>query len=57
MAAVSAWTARETFRVHMKDLGNKSAQPVPKVQYETLREQALRDSKHPHAASASAPHA
>ncbi|RYF62639.1 MAG: MFS transporter, partial [Comamonadaceae bacterium] len=41
IAAVSAWTARETSRVHMNDLGDKHAVPVPEAEYLRLREQAL----------------
>jgi MFS family permease len=41
VAAISAWTARETYRIHMLDLGNKSAVPVPKAEYDRLRQQAL----------------
>jgi MFS family permease len=45
VAAISAWTARETFRVHMHDLGNKNAVPVPKDEYERLREQTMSGNK------------
>lgn len=45
IAAVSAWSARETYRVQMNDLGNKNAVPVPKLEYERLREQTLSDSR------------
>jgi MFS family permease len=41
VAAIAAWTARETYRVHMNDLGDPNAQPVPKQEYDRLREQAL----------------
>jgi MFS family permease len=40
VAAIAAWTARETYRVHMNDLGNDNARPVPKPEYDRLREQA-----------------
>jgi MFS family permease len=39
VAAISAWTARETFRVRIHDLGNKNAIPVPRLEYERLRQQ------------------
>ena len=29
IAAIAAYTSRETFRVHMNDLGVKGTQPVP----------------------------
>ena len=37
IAAVSAMTARETFRVHVKDLGSRNPIEVPKAEYEQLR--------------------
>ncbi len=37
IAAVAAWTARETYRVHLNDLGVKDATPVPKEEYERIR--------------------
>jgi Na+/melibiose symporter-like transporter len=45
VAAASAWTARETYRVHMNDLGNKNAAPVAKAEYERLRTQTMADNK------------
>jgi MFS family permease len=41
IAAVAAYTARETYRTHLNDLGEPSAVPVPKEDYERLREQAV----------------
>jgi MFS family permease len=41
VAAIAAWTARETYRVQIKDLGNKDAIPVPKAEYDRLRAQAV----------------
>jgi MFS family permease len=37
IAAIAAFSARETFRVHMNDLGSKDAVPVPKEEYERIR--------------------
>ena len=37
IAAVSAWSARETYRVHLDDLGNKNAPVVPREEYERIR--------------------
>lgn len=37
IAAIAAYTARETFRVHMNDLGSNDAVPVPKEEYERIR--------------------
>jgi MFS family permease len=45
VAAISAWTARETYRVHLNDLGNKNAVPVPKPEYDKLREQTLDNAR------------
>jgi MFS family permease len=44
IAAIAAWTARETYRVHMNDLGNPNAVPVPKNEYDRLREKAVSDA-------------
>ena len=41
IAAISAWTARETYRVHLNDLGDPNAVPVPKPDYDQIREQAM----------------
>ena len=40
-AAIAAWTARETYRMQMNDLGNAGATPVPKEEYDRLRMQAV----------------
>jgi MFS family permease len=40
IAAIAAWSARETHRVHLNDLGNKNAVPVPAPEYERLRAEA-----------------
>jgi MFS family permease len=37
IAAISAWSAQETFRIHMNDLGEPGAQPVPIEEYERIR--------------------
>ncbi|MDM0111070.1 MFS transporter [Variovorax sp. J22R133] len=44
LAAIAAWTARETYRVQMKDLGDANAKPVPKVEYDRLRQQTIDES-------------
>jgi MFS family permease len=41
IAALAAYTARETYRVQMKDLGSVDAVPVPTQEYERLRAQAM----------------
>jgi hypothetical protein len=37
IAAVAAWSARETYRIHIKDLGQPGAVPVDKGDYDRLR--------------------
>lgn len=41
VAAIAAWTARETYRLHMNDLGRQDAEPVAKREYDDLRAQVL----------------
>jgi len=40
IAAVAAFSARETYRVHLDDLGMKNAPVVPREEYERIREAA-----------------
>jgi MFS family permease len=40
LAAIAAFSARETFRVHLNDLGVKGAAPVPRQEYERIRTMA-----------------
>jgi MFS family permease len=40
VAAIAAWSARETYRVHLNDLGNENAVPVPAPEYARLRAEA-----------------
>ena len=37
IAAIAAFSARETFRIHMNDLGNKDAVPISKADYDRIR--------------------
>ena len=37
IAAVAAWSARETYRIHIKDLGQPGAVPVDKGEYDRMR--------------------
>ncbi|WP_323717855.1 MFS transporter [Paracoccus aminovorans] len=41
IAAAAAWSARETYRIRIEDLGNPAAEPVPPAEYARLRAQAL----------------
>jgi MFS family permease len=43
VAALAALSSRETYRVRMEDLGNPAAVPVPKAEYDRLREQSITD--------------
>ncbi|WP_076997731.1 MFS transporter [Variovorax sp. KK3] len=45
IAAIAALSARETYRVHMNDLGNADAVPVPKPEYERLRDKTISDAR------------
>jgi MFS family permease len=45
IAALAAFTARETYRVHMNDLGNANAVPVERAEYDRLRDEALASAK------------
>ena len=44
IAAAAAWSARETYRIHLNDLGNAAAVPVDKEQYDRLRERAIAEA-------------
>ncbi|KMO20489.1 MFS transporter [Methylobacterium platani] len=41
VSAVAAFSARETYRIPMKDLGQPRAVPLPKTDYERLRSEAM----------------
>jgi MFS family permease len=41
IAAVAAMSARETYRIHLNDLGHKGAVPVNKQDYDRMRVQIL----------------
>jgi Na+/melibiose symporter-like transporter len=45
LCALSAWSARETYRVHLNDLGNPNAKPVPKDEYDRMRDQVMEASR------------
>jgi MFS family permease len=45
ISALAVLSARETYRVHLNDLGNANAVPVPKPDYERMRAQTLADAK------------
>jgi MFS family permease len=41
VAAIAAWSARETHRIHLNDLGQPDAQPVPREEFDRLRAAAV----------------
>ena len=41
VCAIAAWSARETYRLHIHDLGHRGAVPVPKPEYDRLQAQAI----------------
>ena len=45
IAAFAAWTARETYRVPLDDLGVHGASPIEKSEYKRLREETFADAR------------
>jgi MFS family permease len=45
IAAAAAWSARETYRVHLNDLGHPDAVPVDKREYDRMRTQTLAQAR------------
>jgi hypothetical protein len=41
ISAVAAFTARETYRLRLEDLGNRDALPIPATEYERIRLEAV----------------
>jgi len=41
ISAIAAFSARETYRIHLNDLGEPKATPVPKEEYDRMREQTI----------------
>ena len=44
IAAIAAFSARETFRLHLNDLGHRDTVPVPKPEYDRMRQQTMVDA-------------
>jgi Na+/melibiose symporter-like transporter len=42
VSAIAAWSARETYRVRLHDLGDPAAIPVEEPEYRRMRAEALR---------------
>jgi MFS family permease len=45
VSAITAWTARENFRVKLSDLGEPNAVPIDKHSYDALRAETMAESK------------
>ncbi|MDR5759656.1 MFS transporter [Caballeronia sp. LZ035] len=45
VAAVAAWSARETYRIPLNQLGEPDANPMGEPEYQEMREQALEQSR------------
>lgn len=45
IAAAACWSARETYRIRMNDLGNPEAAPVDQASYERLRDESIAASR------------
>jgi MFS family permease len=45
IAAIAAWSARETYRIPMSQLGEPDAVPMDKAEYDRLRAQTVADEK------------
>ncbi|MDB5932670.1 MAG: major facilitator superfamily 1 [Massilia sp.] len=46
VAALAAFSARETYRIQMNDLGNRDAVPLDKAEYDRLQAQSIASAKH-----------
>jgi hypothetical protein len=47
IAALAAFSARETYRIRSSDLGDKNAVPIDKAEYDRLRAETLAGSARP----------
>jgi MFS family permease len=45
ISAIAAFSARETYRVHLNDLGDKEAPPVPKDEYDRMLDASVTQAK------------
>ncbi|SAL71048.1 major facilitator transporter [Caballeronia choica] len=45
IAAIAAWSARETYRIHLNDLGEPNAVPIDIQEYERLRAETVAGEK------------
>ena len=44
IAAIAAFSARETYRLHLNDLGHPGTVPVPKPEYDRMRQQTMMEA-------------
>jgi hypothetical protein len=44
ISAIAAYTARETYRIHLNDLGHAGALPVDKREYDGLRARSIAEA-------------
>jgi hypothetical protein len=45
VVAIAAWSARETYRTHLNDLGDANAVPVPEAEYRRLRADSIASAR------------
>jgi hypothetical protein len=45
ISAIAAFSARETYRIHLDDLGVPGAVPVSQTEYDRMRADSLRSAK------------
>jgi hypothetical protein len=45
ISAIAVFSARETYRIHLDDLGKRDATPVPVQDYQRMRAQTLAEAK------------
>ena len=46
IAAIAAWSARETYRIPMHALGNPNAKPIDRHEYSQARKKSIDDARH-----------
>lgn len=51
ISAIAVMSARETYRIHLNDLGKPDAVPVPKAEYDRLRAQTMAEASFTKAAA------
>ena len=41
ISAIAAWSARESYRIQLNDLGDPNAVPMPKLEYDRMRDRSI----------------